>query len=81
MFHPDREDIVNIEEYNNLAHELRHNSTSLTTIYYLKQFSRDTEKRAIYKSWIADSLSFVRKLPHESLWKCDPEYEHSLAYM
>lgn len=81
MFHPDHEAITNIEEVNNLANELRHNSTSLSTIYYLKHFTRDKDKIVLYNSWIVESLTFVLKLPHDNLWKCDPEYGHSLAYM
>lgn len=81
LFHPDREEIVNAEEFNNFAHELRHNSTTLSTICYLKQCCPSKTKIDEYNLWIRESLMFVFSLPKEKLWLCDDNYGHSLAYM
>lgn len=81
LFHPSINEIVNIEEFSNLAHELRHNSTTLSCIYYLKIYHTNKEVFSKYDKWIIKSLKFVFSLPKESLWLCDSNYGHSLAYM
>lgn len=81
LFHPDINAIVNTEEFDNLAHELRHNSTTLSTICFLKQHSTNCEMIEKYNLWIKESLMFIFSLPKEKLWLCDANYGHSLAYM
>jgi len=67
LFHPSINEIVNIEEFNNLAHELRHNSTTLTSIYYLKLHHANNELFLKYNQWITKSLKFVFSLPKEKI--------------
>ncbi len=82
IFHPEHKQVVNLDEASNFAHELRHNSTALTCLHFLKGLNKDdTSSLRQYSEWIAASLDFVICLPHERLWLTDPQYGHSLAYM
>ena len=81
LFHPSINEIVNIEEFDDFAHVLRHNSTTLSSIYYLKLYQTNSEQISKYNKWITKSLIYVFSLPKENILKCKSNYGHSLAYM
>lgn len=80
IFHPDHKAVVNIIESKNFAHELRHNSTALICIYFLKKLTSNEEIKNKFINWIIKSLDFVFEIKADKIWLADPQYGHSLAY-